>query len=161
MAAPLAAESVAGVQWSAPANWKNQGAAQMRAATYAVPLAPGDHGAAECVVYFFGKGQGGPVDANIERWKGQFQTSTGKPAEARVGQRIVHGMLVTTIDVSGRYSGMGGPLAQATVVSGYRLLGAILENPGGNIFLKFTGPIHTVAANQAAFETFLDSFHRQ
>jgi hypothetical protein len=47
---------------------------------------------------------------------------------------------VTTIDVTGQYSGMGGPMATAkTSKPGYRLLGAIIENPGGNVFLKFTG----------------------
>ena len=35
---------------------------------------------------------------------------------------------------------MGGPMATThTVKPGYRLLGAIIENPGGNVFLKLTG----------------------
>jgi hypothetical protein len=41
---------------------------------------------------------------------------------------------------------------------GYRLLGAVIENPGGNIFLKFTGPVRTVNANAAIFERLLASF---
>ena len=41
------------------------------------PLDP--QGRAEVVVYFFGKGQGGNVDANLARWKGQFSTSDGSP----------------------------------------------------------------------------------
>ena len=54
---------------------------------------------------------------------------------------------------------MGGPLAGAQrVVSGYRLLGAIVEGPGGNVFLKFTGPNKTIAANQQKFEQLLASF---
>jgi len=155
----LSAESIAGLKWAAPAGWKNLGSQTMRAATYSVPAAPGDSGQAECVVYFFGKGQGGPVDANIDRWKSQFQTPDGKPAPAKIGMRTIHGLPVTTIDVSGNYSGMGGPLADAkSSVPGYRLLGAILVNPGGNIFLKFTGPAKTVAANQVKFEQLLSSF---
>ena len=155
----LTAESVAGLKWTAPAGWKNLGSQTMRAATYAVPSAPGDRQPSECVVYFFGQGQGGPVDANIERWKGQFQTADGKPAPAKVAMRTIHGLAVTTIDVSGNYSGMGGPLAQSkSLAPGYRLLGAILVNPGGNIFLKFTGPAKTVAANQLKFEQLLASF---
>ena len=158
---PLLADSVAGLHWTVPQDWKNQGTAPMRAATYRVPLSSGDHGSAECVVYFFGKGEGGPVDANIERWNSQFQTSSGKTATAQIGKRAVHGLPVTTIDVSGIYSGMGGPLAQPASVPGYRLLGAIIENPEGNIFLKFTGPARTVASQQAAFEKFLDSFQKE
>jgi hypothetical protein len=133
----------------------------MRAATYKVPLAAGDDGTAECVVYFFGKGEGGPVDANIQRWNGQFRTPSGKIATARIGKRLIHGLPVTTIDVSGIYSGMGGPLAQPSSAPDYRLLGAIIENPGGNVFLKFTGPSRTVAADQAAFEKLLGSFEKQ
>jgi len=158
---PVLAESVAGLRWTAPAAWTNEGTAPMRAATYKVSLAAGDHGAAECVVYFFGQGQGGPVDANIERWNGQFQAPSGKQAAAQIGKRFVHGLPVTTIDVSGAYSGMGGPLAPTGAVAGYRLLGAIIENSGGNVFLKFTGPARTVAANQAAFEKLLASFEKQ
>ena len=158
----LGAESIAGLKWTAPAGWKNLGSQTMRAATYAVPAAPGDRQPSECVVYFFGKGQGGPVDANIERWKGQFQTPDGKPAPAKIAIRTVHGLAVTTIDVSGNYSGMGGPLAETKgSVPGYRLLGAIIVNPDGNIFLKFTGPAKTVAANQGKFEQLLDSFTAQ
>lgn len=160
MAWPLLADSVGGLHWTAPSTWRNEGTAPMRAATYKVPLAPGDQGTAECVVYYFGKGQGGTVDANMERWNGQFQTPAGKKAMARIGKRVIHGLAVTTIDVSGVYSGMGGPLEQPTAVPDYRLLGAIIENPDGNIFLKFTGPAHTVAANEAAFEKLLDSFGR-
>ena len=158
LALPLIAESVAGLEWTAPAGWKNVGTAPMRAATYQVPMAAGDQGKTECVVYFFGQGQGGPVDANMERWNGQFLAASGKTAPAQIRKRVVHGLPVTTIDVSGRYTGLAGPDAQATAVPGYRLLGAIIENPGGNVFLKFTGPIHTVTGNAAAFEKLLDSF---
>lgn len=161
LAVSLWADSIAGLRWTAPSDWKNQGTAPMRAATYQVPLAPGDRGTAECVVYFFGQGQGGPVDANIERWNGQFQTPSGQPAMAHIGKRVLHGLPVTTIDVSGTYSGMGGLLAQPAPVPGYRLLGAIIENSGGNIFLKFTGPSRTVAANQVRFEKLLESFEKQ
>ena len=72
----------------------------MRAATYAVPAAVGDTTASECVVYFFGAGQGGSVDTNIERWNGQF-TNAGKPAAAVVSRHTAHGIPMTTIDVAG------------------------------------------------------------
>ena len=159
-AAGLFAESVAGLKWTPPAGWKSEGTQQMRAATYRIPPAPGDKDAAEFVVYFFGQGQGGSVEANMERWKGQFHAPGGKVAEAKVTKRMVHGLPVTTIDTSGDYSGMGGPLAGGTTVHGYRLLGAIVENPGGNIFIKFTGKAKTIALNQPKFEQFLMSFER-
>ena len=39
----------------------------------------------------------------------------------------------------------------------YRMLGAIVEGPQGSIFIKFTGPAKTVAANRAAFDKMLES----
>ena len=133
----------------------------MRAATYVVPSAPGDKESSECVVYFFGTGQGGSVEANMDRWKSQF-TQSGKPAPAQIQKRMVHGLAVTTIDSSGDYSGMGGPLAdKPSVASGFRLLGAILEGPGGNVFIKFAGPAKTVTANQRNFEQLLNSFEKE
>jgi hypothetical protein len=131
----------------------------MRAATYRVAPAPGDRVGAECVVYFFGPGQGGPVDANIERWKSQFTDASGRPAQASVNRHSVHGMAMTTIDVSGAYSGLAGPMGSAHPVAGYRLLGAIIEGPGGNLFVKFTGPAATIKAAEAPFAQMLDSFH--
>ena len=159
--AALYGESVAGLKWSPPAGWKSSGTTSMRAATYPVAPAPGDRDGAECAVYFFGPGQGGPIQANLDRWKGQFKDSGGKPATAKVNKLTIHGLPVTTIDVSGQYSGMGGPTAATpAVVSGYRLLGAIVEAPGGNVFIKFTGPAKTMAANQAKFQQLLDSFEK-
>ena len=153
------AASTAGVRWTAPAGWKSEGPEPMRAATYTIAPAPGDTTGAECAVYFFGAGQGGSLDANIERWKGQFSGPGGAPATTKVAKRIVHGLAITTLDVSGAYSGMGGPTAPTSrVVAGYRLLGAIIEAPGGNVFVKMTGPAKTIAANQQTFEQLLASF---
>jgi len=156
IALPLLAESVAGLKWTTPAGWKNDGIARpMRAATYLVS------DGAECVVYFFGAGLGGPVQANLDRWKGQMLAPDGKTAEAKIDKRTVHGLTVTTIDSSGEYTGMGGPMAPGKPVKGYRLLGAIVEGPGGNVFIKFTGPQKAVTANRAKFEELVDSFERQ
>lgn len=158
----LLAETVGGLRWTPPAGWRSEGTAPMRAATYKLSPAPGDPEGAECVVYYFGVGQGGSVQANIERWNGQFAGADGKPAAARIAKRTVHGLPVTTIDMTGAYSGMGGPMAAArTLKADYRLLGAIIENPGGNVFLKFTGPAKTIAANERKFNQLLESFQKQ
>lgn len=151
----LAAESVAGLKWTAPQGWKMEtGSRPMRVATYDIAAAPGDKDSAECAVYFFGEGQGGSIDANLERWKNQFRG--GPPA--KIAKRTVHGLPVTTIDASGEYSGMGGPMSQdKSVKTGYRLIGAIVEGPGGNVFFKFTGPAKTIGANQPKFDGLLNS----
>ncbi len=126
----------------------------MRLATYSV--APD----AECGVYYFGSGQGGSVQANLDRWIGQFLQADGKASEdaAKVSKSSVHGLPVTTVDVSGAYTGMGGPTAQpGPAAPGYRLLGAIVEGPQGSIFFKFVGPAKAVATNQAAFDKMIAS----
>jgi hypothetical protein len=57
---------------------------------------------------------------------------------------------------------MGGPMVPSTTVqNNYRLLGAIIEGPGGNVFIKFTGPAKTIAATQAQFEQLLNSFDKE
>lgn len=150
----LLAESGAGLRWTAPPNWKSEAQRPMRLATYTVPPAAGDKEGGECGVFYFGQGQGGGVEANIDRWIGQFLEADGQPAKAAAKQekKTVHGLKVTTVDVSGAYTGMAGPQSQGGAPkSGYRLLGAIVENSQGSIFFKFTGPAKTVAQNEAAF----------
>jgi hypothetical protein len=162
LAAALLAESVAGLKWTAPPDWKIEGPRPMRAATYTVPPAAGDSASAECVVYFFGAGQGGGVEANLDRWKGQLLGPDGKTADAKIAKRTIHGLPVTTIDSTGDYIGMGGPMAASkSVQKNYRLLGAIIEGPGGNVFIKFTGPPKTIAAREPEFEQFLNSFEKE
>jgi hypothetical protein len=153
------ADGVAGIEWTRPANWKDQGSRPMRAATYSVPPAAGDTEPGECVAFFFGEGQGGGVDANIKRWEGQFTDATGKPVTStNVKPGKVAGLRVTSLEVAGTYSGMGGPMAQSkTLKPGYRLLGAIVEAPGGNVFFKFTGPEKTIEAQRQAFERMIAS----
>ena len=156
--ASIRAESAAGVRWTAPASWKTEAARPMRAATYSIPLAAGDQGIAECVVNYFGPGQGGGVEANIDRWRGQVQGLDGKPATAKTDKRTVRGIPITIIDATGTYTGMGGPMmAGAKPVAGYRLIGAIVEGPGGSVFFKLTGPAKTIAAQQKNFEQLLAS----
>ena len=157
-AASVFAESAAGVRWTAPAAWKAEAARPMRAATYSIPTVAGESGTAECVVNYFGPGQGGDVAANIERWRGQVLGADGKPAPAKIDKRTGHGVPITVIDASGTYTGMGGPMmAGAKPVAGYRLIGAIVEGPGGNVFFKLTGPAKTIAAQQKNFEQLLSS----
>lgn len=157
-AASVFAESAAGVRWTAPASWKAEAARPMRAATYSMAPVAGDEGIAECVVNYFGPGQGGGVEANIERWRGQVLGPDGKPATAKIDKRTVRGVPITVIDASGTYTGMGGPMmAGSKPVPGYRLIGAIVEGPGGSVFFKLTGPAKTIAAQQKNFEQLLAS----
>jgi hypothetical protein len=147
-AAPALAESAGGVTWTAPAAWKADAPRQMRAATYLVPAAKGDAEGGEVAVFYFGQGQGGAVDANIQRWVGQF---VGAKPPAQKKEKL-GGFDVTTLELEGTYqSSMGGPMGPKTDKPGFKLLGAIVEGPQGNVFFKFTGPAKTVDAARADF----------
>jgi hypothetical protein len=157
------AETAGGIKWTAPPAWKAQPDRPMRVATYTVPKSAGDPEDGECAVFYFGAGQGGGVDANIQRWIGQFEAPGGGPVDklAKTWKTTLSGMPVTRIDVAGTYKAAGGPMMQSTGAKpGYRLLGAIVEGPQGAVFFKFTAPARTAAAQQPAFEKLLQSVSR-
>ena len=104
--APPAA-GTASVVWSDPAGWvKRPPANPMRRGEYAVPKASGDSEDAECVIHTFGPGQGGSVEANLDRWVRQFDGANGAGDKKT---REVAGLKVTTIDVAGTYKAMAMP----------------------------------------------------
>ena len=158
--AVVAAESAGGLRWTMPVGWRAQPERPMRAATYTVAAASGDREPGECAIFFFGRGQGGSVQDNIDRWRSQIQGPDGKPAAAKIDKQQVRGLTVTRVDSSGGYTGMGGPMAPSgRALPNYRLLGAVVEGPGGNtVFVKFTGAAATVAGNLKHFEQLLASF---
>jgi hypothetical protein len=131
----------------------------MRAATYLVPAAAGDTEDGECAVFFFGPGQGGGVEANIDRWIGQFEQPDGKPSADRAKRKseTVNGIPVSMIDLTGTYKGGGPAMGTSAPKTGYRLLGAIATGPQAGIFFKLTGPVKTVAAGEKEFHAMIAS----
>jgi hypothetical protein len=156
-----ATSNAGGVQWKVPAGWTEERGSAMRVATYKI-AGPKGTGAsadtsAECAVFFFGPGQGGSVDANLERWSRQFE-GTPKPERS---ERRVNGLPVTVARLAGTYLAPGGPMMQSQGKRpGYRLLGAIVEAPSGLVFFKLTGPAATIAATERSFEALLASLSR-
>ena len=150
--------SAAGVAWTVPEGWDAQGARSMRAATYTIRT--NREGTAECAVFFFGAGQGGGVQANIDRWVGQFQQPDGSSSrdKAKTSHGEQAGWPLTRVEVSGTYAGGMGPGAQSQEAQpGYRMLAAIIEGPEGPVFFKLTGPEAVVEASQDAFGKLLES----
>lgn len=146
--------SASGIKWSVPKRWTEQGQRPMRVGTYAVPASEGDSEPGECAVFYFGVGQGGSVDDNINRWMGQFEQS-GVPAKS---SKDVGGLKVTIVQVAGAYLAPGGPMMQSTgKKENFRLLGGIVEAPQGPVFFKFTGPAKTVGAAENEFNAMVES----
>jgi len=102
-------------------------------------------------------GQGGSVDANVERWFAQMDPEPGakKPARSRT---TVGAIPVTLCSAEGTYSGgMVGGGASAGKKPGFALTGAIAEGKAGAVFFKLTGPKKTVAAAQKGFDALVKS----
>ena len=100
---------------------------------------------------------GGTVDANIDRWKGQFKNTDDD--KVKVEKKTVNKLDVHVVDITGTYmDSMGGPAGPKTDRDNYRMLAAIVEtNDNGLYFIKFYGPAETVTKNEPHFRTLIDS----
>ena len=140
-----------------PTTWKQSPASNnLRTAQFAIPKVEGDRDDAELVVYFFG-GAGGGVNANLERWSGQFQPGGKKQkvykGESKQGEYYL-------LDVTGVYNKPIGPPInrQTNPTPGYQMLAVVLMvKDKGNYFLKLTGPQKTVAAASKALRLAIDA----
>lgn len=101
--------------------------------------------------YHFGAGGGGGIEANITRWKGQFQP---EPADAKLNferKEITFGKRKTTlVFIKGTFLS-GSPLGQKIPLPGHAMIGAIMESEQGDVFVKFTGPEKQIDASKDAF----------
>ena len=140
-----------------PTSWKQSPASNnLRTAQFAIPKVEGDKDDAELVVYFFG-GAGGGVNANLERWSGQFQPGGKKQkiykGESKQGEYYL-------LDITGVYNKPIGPPInrQTNPTPGYQMLAVVLMvKDEGNYFLKLTGPQKTVASAAQALRIAIDA----
>jgi hypothetical protein len=147
-AAQLAPSNAApsSLEYKAPARWVLvPNASTMRLATYRVPRAPGDTEDAELSI----TQAGGSIEANADRWVGQFDAAGQKTAKR--GTRNVGTLAITTVEVQGKFEGGMGRDAG----TGFALLGAIVATPGMPHFFKMTGPAKTVLAARAEFDAMM------
>ena len=107
-------------------------------------------------------GAGGSVQANVDRWYGQFSQPDGSATKDKATTKTVKlaGSTVTLVDVSGTYKDMpGGPFAGGKTIErpDYRMLAAIVETAdAGSHFLKFYGPSATVAKEADGFRRMVE-----
>jgi hypothetical protein len=147
---------VADIAWDVPSAWKTvPNASAMRKATYRVTKAAGDPDDAEMTVMQ----AGGSVDANVERWAGQFEAKEGAPAPKATREERTMGLLkVTVVELAGTFNGGGMPGAGAAgSKSAYALLAAIVEGTESPYFFKLVGPEKTVRAARADFDKLVGS----
>jgi hypothetical protein len=145
------------LNWADPPEWKrSERVSPMRKATYVIPHAASEKEDGELGVFYFGPGQGGGIDANMDRWVKQFPDA--KLDEVKRADRTVNGLVAHTVEIdSASFNANMMGRGEAKLKPDYALLGAIVEAPSGAYFFKLTGPKATVAAAKPAFEKLLDS----
>jgi hypothetical protein len=125
------------------------------------PLHPGGEGG-EVVAFYFGPGVGGTAKENIEAWIGTIFTAEGHPAAAEVKHHETAGFKISQVVIFGTYNQVISlPGVPPVPKSNYGLLGAVIENPQGNIYWRFTGPEALITANLPLFNKVIDSVRPQ
>jgi hypothetical protein len=141
---------------TAPAAWSaRQPSSEMRLAEFTLPATAGQE-AGEVVVFFFGAGQGGSVEANAERWQGQFTDDRGEHPQPTITHEQNTAFTTTLVELRGSYArniGMGANAAGAK--PDQVLLAAVVETPKGNLHIQMHGPAADVLAQRAAFLAFV------
>jgi hypothetical protein len=151
-------QPAAALTFTAPDGWKPRAASSaMRVAEFTLPKVDGDPEDADVVVYFFG-GQGGDVEANINRWLGQMQQPDGRASKevARRSTRKINGLDVTTLDLSGTYVAEVRPGASERFNKpGFAMRAVVIQTPRGPYFVKMVGPARTMAKWLPSSDAFL------
>jgi hypothetical protein len=125
------------------------------------PLHPGGEGG-EVVAFYFGTGIGGSAEENIEAWIGTMFNPEGHPAAAERKHHETNGFKISQVVIFGTYNQIVTlPGVPPVLKSNYGLLGAVIENPQGNIYWRFTGPETLITANLPLFNKVIDSVKLQ
>ena len=144
-------------QITAPGAWKQQqpksGIVQYE---FSTPAAEGDKADGRMTVM----AAGGSIDANVERWYGQFTQPDGSSTKerAKVEKRTIAGREVHLVDITGTYREQFGSNAE---LPNYRMLAAIIATDESNFFIKLYGPRKTITANEKPFKEMIESFSKK
>jgi hypothetical protein len=135
-----------------PSSWEwVETTSSMRAAQLKVGSGKTAADSAEVVFFHFGPGGAGGTQANVDRWLAQFSDrKNDKTEETTVGKTKV-----TYVRTEGTYQS-GMPMGPKTPLANQALLGAIIEAPGGSIFVKMTGPLAIVKAADGEFRAMVE-----
>lgn len=136
---------------SAPEPWEAvQPQSSMIQSEFALPAVEGDENDGRVTVMM----AGGSIQANVERWRGQF----GDLENDSVEDLDVGGTEVTFVDFSGTYNERRGMMGPVTERPGYRMLAAIIPQPGNQqLFVKGYGPQSTMAKYEEGFRRYVES----
>lgn len=145
-----------------PAGWAEKpSTSSMRVAQFQMPAAAGTD--AEVIVYHFGESGAGGVQANIDRWLGQFKQPDDKPSKdvAKIEQAKFAGQDATVVSVSGRNVAPATPGGAPVDKPDQALVAAIVPSPKGPYYFRLVGSKSVVDAQEAAFRKALGSLKLQ
>lgn len=150
----------ASLKYDAPKEWtRKPSSSSMRLADFALPRAEGDAEDASLTLYFFG-GQGGAVQANLDRWVNQMAQPDGRASKdlAKTSALKTGDFALTVIDLPGTYVAETSPGSPERYNKpGFHLRAAVVEGRGGPYFVKLVGPAKTVAKWDSAVQAFFKS----
>jgi hypothetical protein len=149
------------LKWDVPSGWVSKPAASsMRVAEFSLPKVDSDSEDGALAVFFFG-GQGGSIQANLDRWMLQMAQPDGRPSKdvaKTTTFKTRSGLAVTLVDLTGTYVAEVSPGSPERFNKpGFRLRAAVVETPEGPYFVKLTGPAKTIARWDQSFAAFLQS----
>jgi hypothetical protein len=150
-----------GMTSSTPAEWvKESPSNKMRYAQFKLPKAKGDKDDAELIIF---KGLGGSADANIDRWKLQFEAPKGKKVESKVSDIKIADLEGKLLDIEGTYlfnPAPFNPKSKPEPRQGYRMLAIHYEGPKDVYHIKLTGPAKTVEQHKKGFDEWLKGYKK-
>ena len=156
-------QSVSGeVKYSVPVEWKSEiPKSKMRKAQYKIPGFEG-RADAEMAVFVF-PGTGGSVQANIDRWMGQFIQPDGSDTKdkAEITKVKINNFSVTKMYVTGTHLKSKSPMMMSgpkEELSNYAMLAAIVETSKDPWFFKMVGPQKTIDHWRPEFDKFVQTF---
>ncbi len=144
--------SVDGVSFKAPLGWRTEiPKSQMRVAQYRLPRAKGDTADGEVSVI----AAGGTVEANIARWKGQFE---GTPVLKRKDHEV-NGKTITWVELEGTFLYKERMMAPGPgkKLENYIVRGIIIPGRRGHVFVKGWGPKNTMTEQRDRFGELMKS----
>ena len=157
---PPAPLELSGMSLMPQPGWESiEPASTMRAAEFVLDSDDSGAGDASLVVYYFGSNSAGSIQANLDRWCGQFEQPDGRDSAdvAIIDSQRINGLDVHTVDLSGTY------VAETRPGSGERvnepdtaLLAAIIETDAGPYYIKLVGPSATVERWRVSYVTMLE-----
>ena len=131
------------------AGWVHAERSQMRP----INLKFGPNGEGECYLSMLPGGAGGTA-ANVNRWRKQMgQPDLPEEEISAMPKRVLMGIEGVFVSLDGAYTNVGS----AEALPDQRLMGIVAALGEVGLFVKMVGPKDLVAANQAAFDQFVDS----